>query len=729
MAIDPTKIPTIPGEQMSPDITNAIQQGMGDVGRPPNPAQPSDMFASERPTPDIQPTSDEEYRQIVRQLDREIERGNERAERADSMAKNLAEDVDDKERHKIADKVVRTFTADKESRSDWEEQYKDVIDLARMMMQQRVFKSASIKEYVVANVKYPLIATSVIQFSARALPNIIKGREVVKACVIGKDPDGKKQALAQRKATWMNHQILDIMDTWVEDVDKMTILLPLLGCVFKKTGYSLHRGGVVSDLVLPQDFVVNYNAKSHKNRCTHVFTLYPNEVVERMRSGQYLEYELEELGIDSCTDDGLGNETKTDQPEDDDQPMTFLEQHCWYDLDDDGYREPYIITVHRDSRKLMKIVPRFTESRITRNDKNQIVRIDALDYWTKINFMQSFDGSYYGMGFGLLLSPINHVINSTINQLLDAGTMACRAGGFINKTIGGLRGGVLKVRPFEWTKVNTIGDDIRKALLPYPIREPSEVLFKLLGAMLEAGKELSSMSDLLSGNNPPKDQPATTTLALIEQGLKVFSAVFKRIHRGLRNEFRNIETMNELFPPEAEDYLDVVDHEEATIDDLMVVSRDVVPVSDEADLTDTQELLKAEAMLALRNQGLNDVELVKRYLTALHVEDVDTIIPGESWQPQPDPATQVKMQELQLKERELSLKEADQEAKNAKVQAEIEEIKARTMKVFAEIEMLGKKDALEKYKVDVGATSKALSDDTKLRIAKMKPAPQKKETE
>ena len=290
-------------------------------------------------------------------------------------------------------------------------------------------------------------------------------------------------------------------------------------------------------------------------------------------------------------------------------------------------------------------------------------------------------------------------INTLTNQLIDAGTLSVRGGGFIGRNVNIGKGGKLQVNPNEWTKVPVFGDDLRKAIVPYPIKEPSATLFTLLGLLIDSGKELSSMSDLLSGQNPPKDQPATTTMALIEQGLKVFSSVFKRIHKGLEDEFKKIERMNELFPPDVKDYKDVVDSEEADIIDLYPNRKDIVPVSDEADLTDVQKLLKAEALMAQRGQGYNDMEIGKRYFTALGIEDVDTLIPGETWQPPEDPAVVEQRRENDIKQQEVTIKKLMAVITGKKTDVMTKKMKTEMVKILSEAEEAGNKEGKSK---DIG---------------------------
>jgi hypothetical protein len=206
-----------------------------------------------------------------------------------------------------------------------------------------------------------------------------------------------------------------------------------------------------------------------------------------------------------------------------------------WDLDDDGYPEPYCVTVHKETRKVVRIKARFDADGVTTNAQGEVVRIEPLKYVTKYGFMPSVDGSYYDVGFGLLLEAINETVNSTINQLMDAGHLANTQGGFIGAGVS-IKSGALKFAPGEWKKVEATGVDLKNSIVPLPIKEPSAVLFNLLGMLIEAAKEISATKDILTGETNQAQQPVGTTLAMIEQGLKVYTAIIKRVHRALKAE-------------------------------------------------------------------------------------------------------------------------------------------------------------------------------------------------
>jgi chaperonin GroES len=560
---------------------------------------------------------------------------------------NIAEQIDSDTLVRIGTKVVEDYKIDFDSCAAWREQNKEGVALAQMIGKTKMYA-----EGIVANVKYPTLAIAAIQFAARAYPNIISGDQVVKGKKFGADLDSSKQKRADRMATFMSWQLLEQMDGWDEETDQLLVILPVVGCVFRKTYRDYINDKNVSEMVQPEDFVINYFTKSLERapHFTQHVVLYPNEIIERVRDKKFLD---KEFGIPVTN-----NVVKENQDtRDDDKPHLFLEQHRWEDLDGDGYKEPYVITVHHDTQQVVRIVARFDVDGIKTNDKNQIVRIEPLQYFTRYLFFPAFDGGFYGMGFGSLIGPINKTVNTNLNQLLDAGTMANRQCGFLGKGIRLPEGTKsLRFKHGEWKYVDVTGDDLRKNVFPLPANAPSEVLFKLLTFMVDAAKELASNADVLSGNQPAANVPATTTLALIEQGLKVYSSIYLRVHKSLNREFKKLKYLDKLFVEEDE-YKRVLDDPAATTDDFYDSDLDITPVSDVADLNDMQKIMKAQALKECIGEGLNDPEIWRRYFTALNIQDVPTLLNAPA--PKTDPRVEIEQIKAQLKQTELALREKE----------------------------------------------------------------------
>lgn len=603
---------------------------------------------------------------------------------------NIADNLDSDVLTEIGARVVEDYQIDKDSRTEWEENTEEAVRLAKLVAEKKYYAGE-----LVANVKYPTLATAAVQFSARALPNIIKGRDVVKCKVVGaSDPppevpkeivDGElppeqatpdqvadiesivlqrgqyrsKHTRADRIGRFMSWQFLEDIPDWREALDQLLASMSVVGCAFKKTFYDIIEDQVNSVYVCAEDLVVNYSAKSLESapRVTHVLEFKPNEIEERVRAGVFL-------------DKDFGEPDHTEDTRDEDSPHTFLEQHRWWDLDNDGYQEPYVVTVHRDTQQVVRITARFDADGIISDDKGKILKIKPVHYFTKYLFMPSFDGNFYGMGLGSLMAPLNATINTTINQLLDAGTRSNRQGGFLGKGIRLGKNEMLYFKAGEWKPVMNTGDDLRKGIVPLPTSEPSATLFQLLSLMIEASKEVSSVSDVLTGEQKGANQSPTTTLSLIEQGLKVFSSIYDRIHNSLKSEFQKVWRLDRLYLS-PEKYTIVLDDPKASIEDFYDKDMDVVPISNESELSHTQKMIKAEALMQMVGSGLNDREIQRRYLEALDIPDIEKLMPPEGAEEEPPPEFQIEMAKIEIEQQKLEIEKIRAEADAALIQSKI----------------------------------------------------------
>lgn len=577
---------------------------------------------------------------------------------------NLAFDLDDQLLAKIGDKVVEEFKIDEESRrkEGWEQRYDAAMKLALQTTEAKntPWPNAS-------NVKFPLISTAAIQFNARAYPALIDGPEIVKGAVKGR-PDAEKAQRAERVGKHMSYQLLEEMDDWEEDTDRLLIQLPIVGCAFRKSWFDPIKGYNCSHLVSAKDFVVNYWTKDLETapRATHVLTYYPYEVREKMVSGLWVEVELDRpLSADN----------------DDDAPYTFLEQHRLWDMDEDGYPEPYIVTVEKETGRVVRIVARFDERGVQQAEDGRIIRIIPSNTFTKYGFIPAPDGSFYDIGFGTLLNPLSETINSTINQLMDAGKLANLQGGFIGAGVS-LKSGNHPFKPGEWRKVEVPGGNLRENIVPLPVKEPSTVLFQLLGLLIDAAKDVTATQDILGGDAGKGTMPVGTVLALVEQGLKTFTAIVKRIHRALKKELAILYRLNGRFlDPEV--YFTFQDEEQVVAQaDYAPDGMDVVPVSDPNMATDMQRMQRAEFVLSVaeRTQAIPPRKVAERVLEAINEPDIEGLL-GPEPPPAPDPAV-IKA------EADAADKEKRTEIEAVKVAADVEKTVVETAMSKLELEMM-----------------------------------------
>lgn len=573
-------------------------------------------------------------------------------------SENLCEEFDKDTLKTIGTKVIEWFDTDEESRSEWKQRNEQWLKLATQVMEKKTYPWPNS-----ANVKFPLLTTAAMQFAARAYPALVAGPKLVQGLVIGKDEGGQKQESAERVGNHMSYQVLHEMKGWEEDMDRLCLALPISGVLFKKTYYSDLKGTNCSELVFPDQLVVDYFAKSleEANRIHHIIFLNKNQIKERINNETFLDVELGEpqtVGEMNAKDAVNGTSEPQVTPA---TPHKFVECHCWWDTDDDGYDEPYVVTVHYDTRKVVRIVARFdidgVELGQDKKGKEKLIKITPIQYFTKFGFIPNPDGSIYDLGFGLLLGGINETINTLTNQLLDAGSINNLQSGFLGRGIR-VRSGQSRFQPGEWKPVDFTGDDIKKHIFPLPTKEPSEVLFKLLETFVTSGKELASVAEIFVGKMPGQNTPATTTMATIEQGLKVFTAIYKRIYRALNEEYAKLFRLNSQYMDETVYFtvnaLQGPEAQEAYRTDYDPKGISVKPNSDPNIVSSAQKMMRIQAMgplLALKT--INPQEYTKRFLEAIEADNITALMQVE---PQPDPEVMKVQMEGQMKAQEHQMK-------------------------------------------------------------------------
>ena len=568
---------------------------------------------------------------------------------------NIAEVLDEATINTISYNVWKGFEADKESRSAWEKRTEDAMKLALQVAEAKSFPWPG-----ASNVKFPLVTIAALQFHARSYPVLINSETPVQCRVYGDDPTGEKEARAHRVSNFMSYQILEQDTNWEAEMDRVLISQPIVGCAFKKSYFDPILKYNVSENILAKDFVVNYWTKhlDTSPRITHVQYFSKNDIYERVARGLFCEMTevmpaaVPESNLTLAQNKAQGMTAPNSV--DESTPYEILEQHCYIDFDGDGYAEPYIVWMRRDTKQILRIVARYFETSIERDDKGNILRINPETYFTKFPFIPSPDGGFYDLGFGVLLGPLNQSIDTILNQLIDCGTMANTAGGFLSRGIK-LRGGNMNFAPLEWKHVDTTGDDLRKGIVPLPVREPSQVLFTLLNLLINYGERIGGSVDILTGQNPGQNTAAETTRTMAEQGMKIFSGIFKRTYRSLKDEFRKLYRLNQLYLQGIEDYNSDTGQNFIDADDFSGPVSDVRPAADPNIVSDVQRVQQAQALLQLASTtpGMNMYEVQKNYLKAMKVNNIDQILPDprgpNAIKPGPSEKVQIEMMRQQTK--------------------------------------------------------------------------------
>lgn len=572
---------------------------------------------------------------------------------------NLVDEYDEGELTSVGNKIIEWFDDDEESRTEWKKRHEQALKLATQVVEKKTYPWPN-----AANVKYPLLTTAAMQFAARAYPALVPGPRLVTGLVIGKDEGGQKGAMAERVGNYMSYQLLFDMPDWEEDMDRLCITLPIVGCIFKKTYYDDVEKRPCSKLVFANDLVIDYYAKSLETatRISHVLYLTNNEIRERINNGTFKEVDL---GEPQTLSEGKHVKDKIDGTSEPQvspaTPHKFIECHCFWDMDDDGYDEPYIVTVHYNTKQVVRMVARFevgdVELGTDSKGKEKLIRIKPTQYFTKFGFIPNPDGSIYDLGFGLLLGGINETINTLTNQLLDAGSINNLQSGFLGRGIR-VRSGQSRFQPGEWKPVDFTGDDIKKHIFPLPTKEPSAVLFQLLETLVTSGKELASVAEIFVGKMPGQNTPATTTMATIEQGLKVFTAIYKRIYRALGKEYEKLYRLNSMHIDDKVYFTINSDMgaqaQEVSKTDFDPKNISVKPNADPNVVSSAQKLMKVQAMGPLLSiQTINPLEYTKRFLEAIEAENISQLI---NTQPKPDPEAQKMQMEMQQSQQESEMK-------------------------------------------------------------------------
>lgn len=588
---------------------------------------------------------------------------------------NLIEELDEDKVREVGVKCQADFLKDVAARSEKDMRLRRAEKLAQQVIEKKSypFENAS-------NVKYPLITKAVIEFNARVSPLICNNGEVVKIKTYGGEDElveesgqypldentglikteaDVKNDRAKKVRELMNWLITDKTD-WEDEKDRLTLVYALSGFAATKNYFDYGDSLPKSELVLPLSLYWEEGKIFNKaTRKSQIIEMSHNQIVENMRMGLFSE---------------VGSILEDKEKEN----FDLVEMHTLLDLDDDGYKEPYIVVFDKDSGEVLRIVARYTQKDILRNAKNEIACINPKEYFVYYEFMPCLDGSIYPLGLCDLLLFMNESIDTNINQLIDAGTLANMQGGFISGNIR-IKGGLQGFAPNEWKYVENAGLDISQNIVPLPTKEPSQTLFNLLGLLIDSGKEVGMLSDILNGDVAQELRP-TSVLALIEQGLSGFKAILKRLHRSLKEELKlYYDMIREHLADIKGFYGDSVLLKDVTESDFMD-DYAVIPVSDEYYATSIEKAKRSEFYLGLAMSGnpyVNVEEATRRALQTLGLENYgDLIVKPEP--AQPDPVIEAQLALL------------NEQARRLNVQNQIDFIKTVIDKMKADSEVSNK---------------------------------------
>ena len=573
------------------------------------------MMATEVDSDGIEITAEEDG-SVVIDFDPQDQRGT-----SDDFHANLAEEIPDRELARISSELLGDFDANKASRQDWEDAYTNGLELLGFTYDERTqpFRGAS-------GVTHPLLAEAATQFQAQAFNELLPAGGPVKTVVMGDDTPEKIQQ-STRVRQFMNYYITDVMEEYTPDMDQMLFYLPLAGSTFKKTYYDETLGRAVSKFVPAENLVVPYETADLETcpNITQVVRMSLNDLRKRQVAGTYLDVEVLPAQGEMSELEGEMNRIEGFEPNQIDYDCTILE--CHVDLDLEGYEDlgeegeptgikvPYIVTISEDNGEILSI---------RRNYLEDDERKKKIQYFTHFKFLPGF--GFYGLGLIHTIGGLSRAATSSLRQLIDAGTLSNLPAGFKARGLR-IRDDDDPLQPGEFRDVDAPGGAIRDSLMPLPFKGPDQTLFNLLGFVVQAGQRFATITDMRVGDGN-ENAAVGTTMAMMEQGSRVMSAVHKRLHYAMRKEFKILSRVMSESLPQQYPY-SVAGADETVMSTDFDGRVDIVPVSNPNVFSQSQRIVLAQTKLQLATQAPelhNLPEVFRDMYEALGITDVDRIM-------------------------------------------------------------------------------------------------------
>ena len=552
---------------------------------------------------------------------------------------NLAEEIDAKELNGVASELISCYESDKEARSEWEFRYKQGLETLDAQGGQDEEENQRASRGL-STVVHPMIAEAATQFNARAIAELYPSGGPVKTVIVG-DPNEEMEEQAKRVKDYMNYQITQEMPEYFPDLDQMLFQLPLIGHTFKKVWWDANLDRQCSQFVKAEDFVVSPESKDlyTSTRYTHVIRMPRNDFNKYVQAGFYLPSKYSSEDIDPSGD--IGSEIEGVDPynsESKDEVMTLLEMHCYQSfdgIDEDNEQDednmvhlPYVVTIDYDSEKIVAV---------RRNWEEEDEKKKRRDWFISYKLLPGT--GFYGFGLYHMIGGLGKAATGSLRALLDSAAFANMQGGF--KLKGRVTGGEMQINPGEFADLDATVDDVNKAIMPLPFKEPSQTLFNLMNAITDIGRRFANTADLNVGDVNP-NAPVGSTVALIEQGSKSFSAIHKRLHYSQGQEFKLLAKLNAEYLPEefkfAQSGVDTIIYAKDFNDRI-----DIIPVSDPNIFSTAQRIAQAQAVLQMSQSApqLHDqYEAYKRMYEAIRINNIDEVLKKPEEASKLDPITE-----------------------------------------------------------------------------------------
>jgi len=548
-------------------------------------------------------------------------------ETEEEFYRNLVDDLDDDTLEDVASQVYENFTADKDSRSEWESMFERGFDLLGLKLEEasEPFEGA-------CTAVHPVLIESAVKFQSKATQELFPASGPVKSQIIGNVTDEKEQQ-AQRVDQFMNYQVTEQMPEYFDEFERMLFHLPLIGSAFKKIYFDSNLNRPVSEFVPIDQFYVSYYATDLRraDRYTHVIYRSPVEMKRDIASEMYADVDLPSAGtpdmapISQKMDTIMGLSPSGDH----DPQYVVLEQHCYLELpdpfsDEEGLALPYIVSIEEKSQQVLSIRRNYNK-----DDKRKEKKI----FFTHYRFVPGF--GFYGMGLIHFLGNLTMTATAAMRSLVDAGQFANLPGGFKAK---GMRivGDNDPIAPGEFREVEATGNDLSKMIINLPYKEPSQTLFQMLNFVTATAQKFADTTEQVV-SDAANYGPVGTTMALLEASSKFFSAIHKRLHKSQHDEFKLLGRINYEFLPE-ESMCDVPNGTLKIYRSDFDGRIDIIPVSDPNIPSSAHRMMMAQLALQLSQSAppgmFNVEELNKTILSAANIPNLDKILPEK---PEPIP--------------------------------------------------------------------------------------------
>ena len=636
---------------------------------------------------------------------------------------NIVELLDEDKIKDIYLQVNQKYLDDTRAMGDKIDELRSAVKLASLISERdKPFLGAS-------DVVFPLAATACIQYGATAYQALFPDDDIAKFKIIGSDKGhiqtndigqpildkqgqpkmefvGYKQKIGERQTTVLNYQMTEEMSYWKSEAIKAMFRLPAVGMLYQKSEWDFIRNTTEQKFIYPDRIIINPSCKQiDENVWSEIIEIDKKTISYNVKRGLWIDYDYKKIESNTHS---IKNSIEDKQGENTQQNTNYeiIGQHTYLDLDDDGIQEPYCVLFDPNAPNLIiRIYPEYDLNSIEKNKDGEIYYIKRDECLVDFGFLPDLAGSFFCKGYAQLLMNNNAAINTTINQMIDCGNLKIKGGGFISTGID-LRPGSLTFKMGEYKKVNTAGGNLAANVFPFPFPDPSPVLFSLLGLLIESGKEIGSLRDVLTGDTAANMAP-TTFMGIVEQGMKQSLAILKNNHESFKRGLKILRRLNAKYLPD-EKYKEIIDADDNEFEvsaklNFSEKNCDIVLVTDTASMTSAQKMAQAQLLLSLKNDPYYDqIEIRKMFNQAIQMPALNELVAPPPPSPDAnlifaqaeDKKAEVKYMEAQIKAQEAISKINDTTEKVQLMYANIKLIESEVLKNISDVFNSGRESNL-----------------------------------